>query len=639
LEIVILLDSYKELQRNDFKNIDNLKVYEKDDPDFMESNTSQIFLIFSAYYSKKDVPLENLIINRTNAIVLHVYIAFNQVIFGPCRIHPGDVCMDCFYNGIVNNRNNDILDHVEYSAPSPLDTFSLMILQEFISYIHSELKKGNNFLTGKVIRISLNVLTVDIHNVIQYEFCDCVKYLTEEEDAEPDLEIEEICDNNSLRLKSNIPVKDIKKDIYDSFNGLVSNIYKDMNSIFLPLVCVEFNSSRGTIVNGSYGRTNTYRGSEDSAILEMLERYSNMWPKKRIKRIRSSYNKLTEEAINPRDFILNNQAITKLTNDKYYIYTDDLEFDWVEGYSLVNKKRVLVPEQLVYFDIDEVKSDVNRFVFETSNGAALGGSLQEAILFGLFEIIERDSFLIAWYNKLELTRIKLDSIVDDKIKSIIKYINNVKYDIHLFDATMESNIPSIICLAINKDKEAIVSSYLAAGAHINPIKAIEGALVEVISSIPVYEKSFANKVEQARKLYSNPDLVQQMEDHVLLYSLPEAIQSYNFLLNSKREKTMEELYPQWKDFCQEYSITKILKHVLKQVTKYNKDVIVVNCSNNLIKKYDLYAVKVMVPGMLSMTFGQQNKRINEERVKRIPVICHYREKENETLNLYPHSFP
>ena len=42
---------------------------------------------------------------------------------------------------------------------------------------------------------------------------------------------------------------------------------------------------------------------------------------------------------------------------------------------------------------------------ESSNGCASGGSPEEAVYFGLMEVVERDAFLLAWYGQVPLTEI------------------------------------------------------------------------------------------------------------------------------------------------------------------------------------------------------------------------------------------
>ena len=70
--------------------------------------------------------------------------------------------------------------------------------------------------------------------------------------------------------------------------------------------------------------------------------------------------------------------------------------DWVWGYSFLQERPILVPELLAYYSL----SCGEGFVYETSNGCALGGSLEEAIFHAIMEVVERDSFLLTWYARL-----------------------------------------------------------------------------------------------------------------------------------------------------------------------------------------------------------------------------------------------
>ncbi len=72
--------------------------------------------------------------------------------------------------------------------------------------------------------------------------------------------------------------------------------------------------------------------------------------------------------------------------------------DWVWGYSFLKERPILIPELLAYYSLGYEEG----FVYETSNGCALGGSLEEAIFYGIMEIVERDSFLMTWYAELAL---------------------------------------------------------------------------------------------------------------------------------------------------------------------------------------------------------------------------------------------
>jgi len=84
-------------------------------------------------------------------------------------------------------------------------------------------------------------------------------------------------------------------------------------------------------------------------------------------------------------------------------YTPDLQLNWVYGWSQTDERAIAVPEHVAYWDAPRGA----RVVYECSNGCGLGNSLQEAALYGLFEVAERDAFLMAWYARTPLPRVTM----------------------------------------------------------------------------------------------------------------------------------------------------------------------------------------------------------------------------------------
>ena len=94
------------------------------------------------------------------------------------------------------------------------------------------------------------------------------------------------------------------------------------------------------------------------------------------------------------------------------------------------------------------------FLDETSNGCALGGSLEEAIFYGIMEVVERDSFLLTWYAQLSLPRLDPYSANDKELELMIDRARAAAgYDIYLYNSTMEHGIPSVWAMAKNRKQK------------------------------------------------------------------------------------------------------------------------------------------------------------------------------------------
>ena len=78
-------------------------------------------------------------------------------------------------------------------------------------------------------------------------------------------------------------------------------------------------------------------------------------------------------------------------------------------------------------------------------------------------------------------------------------------------------------------------------------------------------------------------------------------------------------------------LTDDLQDILQVFRGLNLDVIVVDQTTPEIKRNGLYCVKVLIPGMLPMTFGQHLTRITGlERVLRVPMELGYTETTADT---------
>ncbi len=108
-------------------------------------------------------------------------------------------------------------------------------------------------------------------------------------------------------------------------------------------------------------------------------------------------------------------------------------------------------------------------------------------------------------------------------------------------------------------------------------------------------------------MLQDSSLVRKMDDHGMLYGLPEAQERLQFLLDDNRPlRTFDEEF-KWKSGHAD--LTDDLRDVLQEFSRLNLDVIVVDQTIPEIKRNGLFCVKVLIPGMLPMTFGQHLTRV------------------------------
>lgn len=438
----------------------------------------------------------------------------------------------------------------------------------------------------------------------------------------------------SYRCRSIDALKEfLDKDYLDARTGLFNAKMYDLVSPFASVTVNLPTFTTGVEVTG--GRSHSYTESGLTAILEGLERRCGLAPHGKQTVICDSFNNLADQALDPVKVGLYTKEQYAQPDFPFEPFDSESPMNWVWGFSFLHERPILVPESLAYYS--PIYS--GGFVQEGSNGCALGGSLEEAIFYGMLEVTERDSFLMTWYARMPAPRLDPYSANDHELQLMIERLQAVaKYNIHLFNITMENGIPSIWALAKSGNPEKM-NIICAAGAHVDPIRAAKNAIHELAGMTVILQEKFEAGREDFSKMFHDSNLVQQMEDHVMLYSLPQAQERLQFLLDNHRPlRTFDE---EFKPKASHSDLTDDLKDLINLFRQLNLDVIVVDQTSPEALRNGLYCVKVLIPGMLPMTFGHRLTRLSGlERVLRVPVELGYAKQPltMEQLNPYPHPF-
>ena len=309
----------------------------------------------------------------------------------------------------------------------------------------------------------------------------------------------------------------------DPFTGLVRNVYQAINSTYMPMYVAELWIPEEQVSEMGYGRASTKQTSEFVAILEAVERHAGHLPRRVQPTHHGSYREMSErygvQCFDPKTLSLHTHEDKARHTYRFVDYSDDLEFDWCWVHSFERQSVLLVPSQLFFYRlVDQQDRPTNRFIFESSNGCALGGSMEEAVLKGLYEVVERDSYFSTWYLKYSPSRIRLESIDSPIAQGLIARAVSEGYEIHLLDNRHDINIPVVIAMIVDPAADAVVKSYCASGASGRWIDAIESALIEVVSSMGVYRQSMVDQRAEALSMLEDDFKVTKMENHVLLYN-------------------------------------------------------------------------------------------------------------------------
>ena len=159
----------------------------------------------------------------------------------------------------------------------------------------------------------------------------------------------------------------------------------------------------------------------------------------------------------------------------------EFKLEWNLACDIISGEEYYVPSNAVYHPYVHEDSIDGLFKSNT-NGLASGNVLDEAILHGMFEVIERDAWSIFELTHKNYAQIDLDTIESDVVNDTIDKFESEGIKIKLMDFTADINVPTIAASAddtVSKDAGLLT---LGMGTHLDPEVAVLRALTEVAQS-------------------------------------------------------------------------------------------------------------------------------------------------------------
>jgi ribosomal protein S12 methylthiotransferase accessory factor len=172
--------------------------------------------------------------------------------------------------------------------------------------------------------------------------------------------------------------------------------------------------------------------------------------------------------------------------------TDRTELPWIEAQDLIDGEPIWVPYDLIHTDCREVREHESRGDFPVcSNGLASGNSRLEAILSGLYEIIERDANAL-WALRPRAsraaTRLDLDSVDDSACRDLIDRLTDAKMMLSVWDMTSDLGVAAFFVRLREGpgNSRMPLGAFCGAGCHLSRGIALSRAITEAAQSRLTY---------------------------------------------------------------------------------------------------------------------------------------------------------
>lgn len=155
--------------------------------------------------------------------------------------------------------------------------------------------------------------------------------------------------------------------------------------------------------------------------------------------------------------------------------------DWTPAWSLRDGALRFVTSAQAWFGAPVPAS--GSVLGADSNGCAAGASVEDAVLQGMLELVERDAVALWWYNRTAQPGVDLDALCDRWVDETREAHETLGRTVWALDLTSDLGVPVVAALSRRADgpRERIVLGF---GAHLDPHVAAVRALTELNQMMP-----------------------------------------------------------------------------------------------------------------------------------------------------------
>ena len=240
---------------------------------------------------------------------------------------------------------------------------------------------------------------------------------------------------------------------------------------------------RASLRSQSSGKGTSVAQARASGLCEALERASGVFEEWEPRR-RARYSEVRDVAVHPHSLLLFSDRQYDARDDRDdrelprrvpVRFDEDRAVDWTAAWSLTDSSARMLPTAYCYYRYPVDAG--HTFCHADSNGCAAGNTIEEAILQGFFEVVERDAVAIWWYNRARRPAVDIAAFDDPYLTAHADMLRALDREMWVLDLTSDFAVPTMA--AISRRLEGPEEILLGFGAHWNPRIATLRAVTEL----------------------------------------------------------------------------------------------------------------------------------------------------------------
>lgn len=244
-------------------------------------------------------------------------------------------------------------------------------------------------------------------------------------------------------------------------------------------------------------------------------------------------------------FLENNIKILDLKEMQNKLYVDPHSYNsnikgsmygWIKAEELTSGLPAYVPAQLVflnYYSWAKTKFNENQFVQHISNGGAFGFTKEDAIINGIYELIERDSILTNFFTNYQMPRIDPYSTHSKPIKEFLTLARQYNFESVILEATNDLKIPTFTVLMLDLSG-GLPKMTAGAKSSLNATEAILGSLEESIMGRTWIRHELLLRKNKIPRIVANK--IRTRLERGFYYANPNNVSKLDYLINQPHRK-------------------------------------------------------------------------------------------------------
>ncbi len=330
------------------------------------------------------------------------------------------------------------------------------------------------------------------------------------------------------------------------------------------------------------------------------------------------YRDVAGHAFDPRGLILYEEEQYRTPGFPRPRFSDDHPLNWTWGCSLKTGEAKLFPQELVTPCLTD-DTYPNRVVDQNlTTGGASHVSYRRALLNGLREVIERDQYVIAWYKRMALRRVRLPPTLPDAYADeLLRFVDAAGMDVVVLDLRIDFDLPAFLTLGRMRERRGNFDAggmVVVATADLDPRAALSRGLCE----LALHYETLGMTPDPAKDWRNTPYDPEDVEQGwrtwfptYLYYLNPANAAKLSFLV-ADDTVALDDIAP-----VGGVDPRTDVEHILAALEERDLEAFAFDLVSDEIAEIGFRVCKVLVPGLVELTPGRQSRRLATSRLDEV----------------------